>query len=294
MIDIRTIDRKRYADLRETVRDHITVNSRIMACNREKFYRNEDGKKFIVGGVVLNKEMIKRCYYRHRPNRWEFFKLEDLVKNPEHLGAVEFVSTVAIFKLWDFSGIFTLTFDQEFNQGSDCSFSDLANIKEGDVVYAISKRIFPYYMSSDFEVKGERTLSLDEVVRLKNGDLAYSREELDRDFYNRNEINDICNRAYKKDICYESEFGEDPMSIIRFFLKKDDEFDNTYYLWLFRRLKKAYRKCPTKKTANMAAKYYKLWHNSQNWEGVSEQFKREDFYSWFPDLKGIVPEKSFN
>jgi uncharacterized LabA/DUF88 family protein len=84
------------------------------------------------------------------------------------------------------------------------------------------------------------------------------------------------------------------MSIIRFFLKKDDEFDNTDYLWLFRSLKKSYRKCPTGKMANMAAKYYKLWQSSQNWAGVSEQFKREDFYSWFPNLKGVVPEKVFN
>jgi hypothetical protein len=66
-----------------------------------------------------------RCYYRHRPNRWEFFKLEDLVKNPEHLEAVEFVSTIAKLKLWDFSGIFTLTFDQ----GADCSFSDFPDLK---------------------------------------------------------------------------------------------------------------------------------------------------------------------
>lgn len=293
MIDITKTAKKDYVSLRKMVREHISVNSRILADNREKFYRNEKGKKFIVGGVVLNKKIVKRCYYRDKSSRWNswnYFTLEEVVKKPELLSSVEFVSTRGNVELCDFSGVFSLTFDRADN--ADCI--DLAKVKEGDIVYAISKGIFPYRVSPEFAVKGERLLSLDEVVRLKNGDLIYSREEVDREFYEKNEIKDICNSSRKKDIWYESEFGEDPMSIIRFFLKKEDNFNNADYLFLFDTLERAYRKCPIEKMANIVTKCYKLWYNSQNWEGVPEKSRREDFYVWFPDLRGVVPEKAFN
>lgn len=293
MADIRTIDRKRYADLRKTVREHITVNSMLIAGNREKFCRNEKGKKFIVGGVVLNKKIVKRCYCQDKSRRcdaWKYFTLEDVVKKPELLGSVEFVSTMGIIELYDFSGIFSLTFAEVW----DDNYMKLAKVKEGDIVYAISEKIFPYRRCLEFDVRSDMLLSLDEVVKLKNGELVYPGEDVDREFYKKNEIKDICNSSYKKGICYESQSGEDPMSIIRFFLKKEDNFDNTDYLFLFDTLERAYRKCPTEKMANVVTKYYKLWYDSQNWEGVPEESRREDFYIWFPDLRGVVLEKAFN
>ena len=229
-----------------------------------------------MGGVVLKNDIKLQCYYEKSKNHWSYYLLKDVIEKPDLLESVAYVKTRASVRLYDFSG----TYEVFFDDGEVVACSD---VKEGSVIYVVAKGVRPTHGPERFYLQGESIIPQNDIASFAEGERLYARDDPNRDFYSRNEIREIRKTAAIEDVGFLGEFDADLMKVARFFLRKDnDAFD---HYWLVETLYSAYRAKPRKLFADLMVKYFNFWWESQNTEALDRE---KYFIDAYHDMKEYV------
>lgn len=267
---LKKLDRKKYTDLRKKVRKNALINSKVAESKRELFYDRAfeaNQKKFIVGGLVLEKNYRHSCSLYDQEKGWRNIPLKEIISSPQLPDNIERVETQATLVLFDFSGVFTVIFSPPP--------MGFAFVKESDVVYAAGD-IFHFTLGGGPVLCGKDILSQEEMEQLQKKE-SFGREE---DFFSRADVSKIRKTSCKKDLGFLVESGASPEEILSQILKQAHKTEPADLFWVVSSLYDFYNRFPRRKLYQLVEKYFFRWIKTQQGFKTKED-QRRFLYSLF-------------
>jgi len=249
---LRELDKTEYSRIRKKVRDNILINSRLAESKRIFFYSRASEAEMLVGGVALEKSISHSCHIYREDRGWECVPLSRLIDDPSLLSAVQRISTTATLTLFDFSGVFNITFSPPPEA--------FTFVKEGDIVY-VAGQIHPMKTCIEQQyVIGKYLLTEEDMESYKNGTYAYASGA----FSDRAAVAEIRKSCAEENLSFLLDCGGSRLDILHRFLQEIPRTKGADLYWVVAAIYGAYCRQPSEKFYDLVKKYFHQYSTSQS------------------------------
>lgn len=272
---IRKLKKTEYDILREKVRSHIQINSKVARDKRVIFYESDKYgiiNEFLIGGLVLKKQLYHSCcLFLGKDKGYNHISLDELVNESSLMKKLASIESTARILLYDFSGgVFDVSFSPP-----PLTFQ---LIKKGEVVYVIGE-IGCFISRGVQSVSGVFLLNEREVESYKKGESSVLKEN----FYNKDYVAKIKEVNAVEGWGALVECGSSVEEKITRILKESPCVDGFDCFWIASVLYDIYLEFSSERIYNLVRKYFYKWSETQ--DGMESASAKEDF------LRSIWPEE---